>query len=161
MSSVLVSNGTAQSGHFAIPHLVLQSFDDPISTWTTNAADDPSSFFYPTNLVRQNEFSNLTILLTAKGGHVGWPMGFYPHNWDFMNSFVAAGFVSSYADVISHSTNIKYEEDGIKMMNECNGDIMIPTTYRMRNYTGKTRLQLRERLTTSLATATMNQKCPE
>jgi predicted alpha/beta-fold hydrolase len=106
MSSVLVSNGTAQSGHFAIPHLVLQSFDDPISSWKTNAADDPSSILYPTNLVGRHKSSNLTILLTAKGGHLGWPIGWYPHNWDFMNSYVAAGFISSYADIVSHSGNI-------------------------------------------------------
>jgi len=96
MSSVLVANGTKQSGYFSIPHLILQSFDDPISSWRTNAANEPSSPLYPRNLVNREESSNLVVLLTETGGHVGWPMGWFPHSWNYMNNLVAAGFVSAY-----------------------------------------------------------------
>jgi predicted alpha/beta-fold hydrolase len=98
MSAVLVSNGTKQSGHFAIPHLVLQSFDDPISAWRTNAANDPFSPLFPERLVQHENSTNLVVMLTDKGGHVGWPMGYWPHTWKYMNNLVAAGFVASYIE---------------------------------------------------------------
>ncbi|KAG7353123.1 hypothetical protein IV203_009171 [Nitzschia inconspicua] len=102
MSAVLATNNTNQSRHFAIPHLVLQSFDDPISSWRTNAANDPSNPFFPSNIVMQENCSNLVILLTERGGHVGWPMGYFPHTWEYMNTYVAAGFVSSYAESLTN-----------------------------------------------------------
>jgi hypothetical protein len=105
MSAILTVNGTNQTGYFAIPHLVLQSFDDPISTWRTNAASDPSSPLFPHNLVRQNP--NLVVLLTEKGGHIGWPMGWSPRSWEYMNNLVAAGFVSSYAATRKNNTEEK------------------------------------------------------
>ena len=83
-----------------IPHLVLQAMDDPLSTWRSNAADDPTSVLYPSNLVADNAQKNVVVLLTATGGHVGWPMGWWPHSWEFMNDFVAAGFVTAWNQYI-------------------------------------------------------------
>ena len=104
MSAVMAFNEKdSQGGYFAIPHLVLQAFDDPISTWRTNAADDPSSLLYPTNLVTQEETSNLVVMLTKQGGHLGWATGWAPHSWDYMNNVVAAGFIASYIASIKHS----------------------------------------------------------
>jgi predicted alpha/beta-fold hydrolase len=101
MSAILASNNnTGHRGYFAIPHLVLQAFDDPISTWRTNAANEKSSVLYPSNLVAHEESSNLVLLLTSLGGHLGWPMGWMPHSWDYMNNLVAAGFVSSYVESV-------------------------------------------------------------
>ena len=80
-----------------IPHLVLQAMDDPLSTWRTNAASDPKSALYPTKLVSSESQPNLVLLLTATGGHVGWPMSWWPHSWEFMNDMVAAGFVDALA----------------------------------------------------------------
>ena len=85
-----------------IPHLVLQAFDDPLSTWRNNAADDPTSLLFPTNLVADNAQKNVVVLLTAKGGHVGWPIGWWPHSWEFMNDFVAAGFVTAWNEQIQN-----------------------------------------------------------
>ena len=80
--------------HFAIPHLILQSFDDPLSIWTTNADNDPNSPLYPSNLVKSQE--NLVVMLTSKGGHVGWPIGIIPDSWEYMNTYVAAGFIDAF-----------------------------------------------------------------
>jgi predicted alpha/beta-fold hydrolase len=106
MSAVLTTNSTEQSGNFAIPHLVLQSFDDPISTWRTNAANDPISPLFSKNIVQQGNSRNLVVLLTEKGGHVGWPMGIFSRSWEYMNTQVAAGFVSSYLASVSASSRV-------------------------------------------------------
>ena len=84
----------------AIPHLVLQSFDDPISTWRSNAANDILDQLYPWNLVNTRE-PNVVLLLTDKGGHVGWPVGWWPTSWTYMNDLVAAGFVNSFVNTRS------------------------------------------------------------
>jgi predicted alpha/beta-fold hydrolase len=81
--------------HFAIPHLILHAFDDPISTWRNNAASDPTSPLYPSTLVNKVQ-ENLVLLLTKTGGHVGWPISWWPHSWKYMNDYVAAGFIDSY-----------------------------------------------------------------
>jgi predicted alpha/beta-fold hydrolase len=98
MSSVLESpyetTDNVKIGHFSIPHLILQSLDDPISTWRTDASNDPNSLLYPQNLVDSHD--NLVVLLTEKGGHVGWPVGLNPHSWIYMNDWVAANFVLAY-----------------------------------------------------------------
>ena len=86
-----------------IPHLVLQALDDPLSTWRSNAADDPTSILYPSNLIADNAQKNIVVLLTATGGHVGWPTGWWPHSWEFMNDFVAAGFVTAWNQYIQDS----------------------------------------------------------
>jgi predicted alpha/beta-fold hydrolase len=93
MSTILPNNAT--QNRFAIPHLVLSAFDDPITTWRSNAANDPSSPLYPRNLVNEHQ-DKLVLLLTAKGGHVGWPIGWWPNSWKYMNDYVAAGFVNAY-----------------------------------------------------------------
>jgi hypothetical protein len=87
--------GNTTHNHIAIPHLVLQAFDDPISTWRSIAANDPSDPLHPWTLVNQNQ-ENVLLLLTETGGHVGWPMGWWPNSWKYMNDYVATGFVSAY-----------------------------------------------------------------
>jgi predicted alpha/beta-fold hydrolase len=76
----------------ATPLVVLHSFDDPISTWRTVAANQ--GIMHPRNLVRAAE--NLVLLLTEKGGHVGWPVGMvsFQKQWEFMNE-VASSFVEA------------------------------------------------------------------
>ena len=76
-----------------IPHLVLQALDDPLSTWRSNVASDPQSKLYPEKLFEAESQPNLVVLLTAEGGHVGWPVSWWPYSWTFMNDLVAAGFV--------------------------------------------------------------------
>lgn len=85
------------TGYFSIPHLILQALDDPISTWRTITSNDPDSPLFPSNLVNRPETQNVVILLTEKGGHFGWPVGWKPHSWIYMNDWVAANFVSAYA----------------------------------------------------------------
>ncbi len=126
MSAVLVSQRNDQTRYFAIPHLVLQAFDDPISTWRTNAANDPSNLLFPTNLVRQRRNKNVVLLLTEKGGHLGWPMGFFPHSWKFMNNFVAAGFVSSYVEAVEGADEQKESLEDIRRRINCDGIESIP-----------------------------------
>lgn len=137
MSAILASNGTGQSGHFAIPHLVLQSFDDPISTWRTNVADEPSSVLFPKRIVQQESNNNLVILLTDKGGHVGWPVGYFPHTWEYMNNLVAAGFVKSYAECVNASKvsmrqpeNGQNPPDGCEMVGPMNSTAVASTAQR-------------------------------
>jgi predicted alpha/beta-fold hydrolase len=106
MSAILDDNTTEQSGYFAIPHLVLQSFDDPISTWRTDAANDPMSPLFSKIIAQEERSSNLVVLLTEKGGHVGWPVGSFPRSWEYMNTKVAAGFVLSYVESFRSSSTV-------------------------------------------------------
>jgi hypothetical protein len=95
MSAILPNNAT--HNHIAIPHLVLQAFDDPISTWRSDVVNHPTSPLYPRNLVNEHQ-DNLVLLLTKKGGHVGWPIGWWPHSWIYMNEYVAASFIDAFHD---------------------------------------------------------------
>lgn len=87
----------------AIPLCLLHSFDDPIGTWTTIV--DNRGFMHPNSLVRRGN-GNLLLLLTSKGGHVGWPVGYFPwiHGWKFMNE-AALTFVDSVDLVLKESRN--------------------------------------------------------
>eukprot|EP00980_Cylindrotheca_fusiformis_P007364 scaffold1525_cov142-Cylindrotheca_fusiformis.AAC.164 len=96
--------------HIGIPHLILHAFDDPISTWRNNASNDPSSPLHPATLVNKIE-ENLVLLLTTAGGHVGWPMGWWPNSWKYMNDYVAAGFVDSYEKSQGRTINLKTLEN--------------------------------------------------
>ena len=104
MSSILDSESGSepepeqQQMKFSIPHLVLQALDDPISTFRTNASNDPDSILYVHKLVHQHD--NLVLLLTEQGGHIGWPMGLLPHSWEFMNDRVAADFILAYEQTL-------------------------------------------------------------
>jgi len=77
----------------SVPLCVLHSFDDPISTWRTNAGN--VGLMHPSNLVRVGN-GNVLLLLTKRGGHVGWPTGWFSHRqgWEFMNE-AAASFVEA------------------------------------------------------------------
>jgi predicted alpha/beta-fold hydrolase len=68
----------------SIPFCVLHALDDPLITWKTVAAD--SGPMYPPNLVKTGA-GYLMILLTKRGGHVGWPLGLNAraNKWQWMN----------------------------------------------------------------------------
>ena len=78
--------------HLQIPLGVLHALDDPISTWHTVVGN--TGWMRPDQLVQLNE--NLVVILTAKGGHVGWPLSWRPWRcgWEFMND-AASSFVEA------------------------------------------------------------------
>lgn len=78
-----------------IPLCILHSMDDPIATWRGNVANQ--GLLHPANLVKIGK-GNIVVLLTSKGGHVGWPVSWHPsrHGWEFMNE-AASGFVEAVA----------------------------------------------------------------
>lgn len=71
----------------AIPLCVVHALDDPLVTWKAVAAND--GLMHPTRLTKNETggSSNLMILLTKAGGHVGWPLGWLPFvdKWKWMN----------------------------------------------------------------------------
>lgn len=75
---------SSRIANVSIPLSVLHALDDPLITWKTVAADDGP--MYPPNLVKAGS-GYLMILLTKRGGHVGWPMGWNPRSnqWKWMN----------------------------------------------------------------------------
>ena len=77
----------------SIPFCVLHALDDPLITWKSVAADKGPLF--PPNLVKTGS-GYLMLLLTKRGGHVGWPLGFKPwqNKWKWMND-AAKGFVDA------------------------------------------------------------------
>ena len=68
----------------SIPLCVVHALDDPLITWRTVAANE--GFMHPENLSRSGS-GNLILLLTKDGGHVGWPLGFFPsmYKWKWMS----------------------------------------------------------------------------
>ncbi|GKY92881.1 hypothetical protein MPSEU_000257300 [Mayamaea pseudoterrestris] len=80
----------------AIPLCVLQAFDDPISTFRTIVSNE--GFMRPDSLVRMGD-GYLVLLLTQRGGHVGWPEGWCPwhHKWKFQNE-AAISFVEAMSE---------------------------------------------------------------
>ena len=88
--------------NISIPLCVLHAFDDPISTWRTIVAND--GVMHPESLVRLGK-GNLVLLLTEKGGHIGWPVGMVPmrRRWEFMSE-AAASFVESVAQAKLQTT---------------------------------------------------------
>jgi len=105
MSSVLDSDSEPEQPKmkFSIPHLVLQALDDPISSFRTNASNDPNSILYVHKLVHQHD--NLVLLLTEQGGHIGWPMGLFSRSWEYMNDRVAADFILAYEQTLRKEDN--------------------------------------------------------
>lgn len=79
----------------SIPFCVLHALDDPLITWKTVASDEGP--MHPTNLVKSGS-GHLMLLLTKRGGHVGWPMGWLPmrYKWKWMND-AAKEFVEAVA----------------------------------------------------------------
>ena len=73
----------------SIPLLVVQALDDPLITWRTVASN--AGPMHPSNLTKTGQ-GNLMILLTKRGGHVGWPLGWLPqlHTWHWMNQIPAS-----------------------------------------------------------------------
>lgn len=69
----------------SIPFLVVQAFDDPLVTYRCTAQNEGP--MHPQRLTRTGN-GNLMILMTKRGGHVGWPIGNLPweKNWSWMNT---------------------------------------------------------------------------
>ena len=86
--SILSSDRRVHS--VAIPTLVVHALDDPLITWRSIVANEGPR--HPSHLV-QTGSGNLMVLLTRRGGHVGWSTG-VGENWKWMNtvplSFAAA-----------------------------------------------------------------------
>jgi predicted alpha/beta-fold hydrolase len=84
----------------AIPLCVLQSFDDPISTIRTIVGNE--GLMRPDSLVQLGQ-GHLILLLTRRGGHVGWPKGWRPwkRKWEFMSE-AAISFTEALAEVKQH-----------------------------------------------------------
>lgn len=82
-----------QIHQLAIPFCVIHALDDPLVTWRTVAHNKGA--MHPANLAKTGK-GNLLLLLTHKGGHVGWPLGMLPYlqNWSWMND-AAATFAQS------------------------------------------------------------------
>jgi predicted alpha/beta-fold hydrolase len=81
----------------SIPLLVVHALDDPLISWRTVAANH--GLMHPQQLTQWVPNGNLFVLLTKRGGHVGWPMGVNPtkHNWKWMNDVVMS-FVQAHQD---------------------------------------------------------------
>lgn len=90
-SAGVVDNPDGKIHNVAIPFCVMHALDDPLITWRTVASNE--GFMHPDSLSKSGS-GNLMILLTKGGGHVGWPLGWWPslHNWRFMSD--AAGSFS-------------------------------------------------------------------
>mmetsp|Transcript_31647 Transcript_31647/g.38752 ORF Transcript_31647/g.38752 Transcript_31647/m.38752 type:complete len:664 (-) Transcript_31647:222-2213(-) len=82
-------NTDALLSNISIPLCVVMALDDPIAYWKI-IGDDPQS------VVESLDKSDLMILVTKRGGHVGWPLGMHPslngYRWmsDVTSSFVSA-----------------------------------------------------------------------
>jgi len=87
----------------SIPLCVIHGLDDPLISWRTVASND--GLMHPTNLTKTGS-GNLVILLTKRGGHVGWPLGWLPFvdKWAWMNN-AATSFVE--AIVSARASGIK------------------------------------------------------
>lgn len=79
--------------NISIPLCVIHALDDPLITWRTVAAND--GLLHPSNLT-QFSSGNLFLLLTKRGGHVGWPLGWNPatYKWKWMND-AASSFIDA------------------------------------------------------------------
>lgn len=78
----------------SIPLCILFALDDPLLSWQNVAANE--GYMHPTKL-SQSGSGNLMLLLTKRGGHVGWPLGWFPgkDKWKWMN-----GVVTSFAHAV-------------------------------------------------------------
>jgi predicted alpha/beta-fold hydrolase len=77
-----------------VPFCVVHALDDPLITWRVVASNNKEGVLHPSKLTRENP--NLFLLLTKRGGHVGWPTGWLPFidKWKWMSA-VPAGFVDA------------------------------------------------------------------
>jgi predicted alpha/beta-fold hydrolase len=81
--------------NISIPFCVIHALDDPLITWRTVSAN--YGIMTPVNLTKTGS-GNLLILLTKRGGHVGWPLGWIPQasNWKWMSD-AAMSFANAVA----------------------------------------------------------------
>lgn len=69
--------------NIAIPFCVVHALDDPLVTWETVGSG--YGLRHPANLTKAN--SNMFVVLTRGGGHVGWSTGLFPqtNKWKWMS----------------------------------------------------------------------------
>ena len=74
---------------------MVHALDDPLVTWRSVAANE--GLLHPSNLTVSGS-GNLFLLLTKRGGHVGWPLGWLPflQGWKWMSD-VPVSFLSAVA----------------------------------------------------------------
>jgi hypothetical protein len=107
-STGVVDNLDGKIHNVAIPFCVMHALDDPLITWRTVASNE--GFMHPYNLSKSGS-GNLMILLTKGGGHVGWPLGWWPssNNWRFMSD--AAG---SFAQAVHQAKLTMPQEEPVE-----------------------------------------------
>lgn len=71
----------------SVPLCILSALDDPLLTWKNVASND--GYMHPSQ-ISQSGSGNLMLVLTKRGGHVGWPTGVNPSidKWKWMNNAV-------------------------------------------------------------------------
>ena len=81
----------------SVPLLIVHALDDPLVSWRTVGAND--GLRHPANLTSRTGSGNLFLLLTQRGGHVGWPTGMLPFidKWRWMSD-VSSSFVGAVAN---------------------------------------------------------------
>ena len=101
----------------SIPLCVLHALDDPIATWRGNTANQ--GLMHPENLVRLGK-GNVLLLLSAKGGHVGWPVGWLSprYGWQFMSE-AAGSFVEAVARAQQEMAKAEEPRDSSHWAGEC------------------------------------------
>jgi hypothetical protein len=107
-STGVVDNRDGKIHNVAIPLCVMHALDDPLITWRTVASNE--GFMNPYNLSKSGS-GNLMILLTKAGGHVGWPLGWWPslNKWRFMSD--AAW---SFAQAVHQAKLVMPQEEPVK-----------------------------------------------
>jgi predicted alpha/beta-fold hydrolase len=83
------TNQDSRISNVSVPLLMVHALDDPIAYW--KCLGDP------TNVVHSGK-GNVVMLLTQKGGHVGWPIGWRPwkHQWEWINTAASSFLVATH-----------------------------------------------------------------
>ena len=91
--------------NISIPFAVIHGLDDPLVTYRTVVSHEEGPL-HPTNLTRTGS-GNLVLLLTKRGGHVGWPVGWMPHEnrWAWMHD-AAMSFIHAVDKARKETTSL-------------------------------------------------------
>jgi hypothetical protein len=124
-STGVVNNMHGKIHDVAIPFCVMHALDDPLITWRTVASNE--GFMHPYNLSKSGS-GNLMILLTKAGGHVGWPLGWWPslNKWRFMSdaawSFAEAVHQAKQVEEEAAADIVAEEQESIENEDSINGE---------------------------------------
>jgi predicted alpha/beta-fold hydrolase len=83
-----------QIHNLSIPLVIVNSLDDPISPWRSVVSNHGA--MHPAHLTQTGN-GRLMMLITRRGGHVSWPVGWYPtqQKWSWM-SHLALSFAQAF-----------------------------------------------------------------